>query len=42
MGEDGLGWAFWDDAAVLEGAPPPNFTEKNKFKLFLFPIEVVE
>lgn len=24
VGEDGLGWAGCDDAAVLEGAPPPN------------------
>lgn len=29
MGEDGLGWPGWDDAAVLEGAIPPNFTEKK-------------
>lgn len=42
MGEDGLGWPGWDDAAVLEGAIPPNFTEKKKSKLFLFPPEVVE
>lgn len=29
MGEDGLGWPGWDDAVVLEGAIPPNFTEKK-------------